>query len=799
MDRQEIALLPYRLRAVRVGIWTTALAVAALVIYALVPGSRVDNRGGYYTVVGAGVVGMAFVAVLPWRRLLQSALGIPMLYAWSVTDIFLISMGVAYTGGSHSELWVVYILTTLFFAASYPPSGQIALTAFTALAYNAAVVVVGDVDGSSMFIHTASLALMAMIGGFLSLELMRQINAQAEARSESERRASMLATVASAARAMSTFDPDLVLDIVAESALHLGFTASEICMFDGPTWSQTHHHGVDLESMQIPQPSESGLAGAVRKEKGTVVIDDYASWTSGILAVRKAGFRLSVGVPIWCGPDLVGVLIAGTQEPRERQASEIECLELLGAQAGAALSNARRYAEREAFEARLTHQAFHDALTGLPNRALFIDRLEHAVARTTRDGGEVGVLFMDLDRFKMINDSLGHDMGDLLLVQVGERLAPCLRPGDTLARYGGDEFTVLVEDSGTGEAAAVANRILEALSRPFSLGGREVFVSASIGISVTSATRPDSDPLREADLAMYRAKDRGRNQWQAFEAEMNHAALARLESETKLRRAVERNEFRLVYQPLVSMVTGQITGVEALARWRGDDGVAVSPSDFIPLAEDTGLIVPLGQWILEEACQQAVLWHRAGLPLAMHVNVSARQLDHPSLIADISKILTRSGLRPDRLVLEVTETVVMEDVESTIEVMHGIQALGVRMAMDDFGRGNTSLTHLKRFPLQVVKVDKSFVDGVHLSPQDQAVIRSIVLLAAEFGMQVTAEGIELVEQLDELRRLGIDTAQGFYLAEPVPAGAVPVLVEQRRKAAGLPSAVEGRTGTPIRH
>jgi diguanylate cyclase (GGDEF)-like protein len=478
-----------------------------------------------------------------------------------------------------------------------------------------------------------------------------------------------------------------------------------------------------------------------------------------------------VASPVWSGSELVGVLIAGALETRRVLSYERECVELLAAQAGAALVNAHRYVERQAFEEQLHHQAFHDSLTGLPNRALFVDRLQHALTRLTREGRSVAVLFLDIDRFKMINDSLGHDQGDALLVEVAGRLTSCLRPSDTLARYGGDEFTVLLEDhAGETGAIAVADRVLEMLKLPFTLDGREVFAGASIGIAFSpSVSGEDADPLREADLAMYRAKDRGRGRWEIFDPEMNVYARGRLDSETELAHAVDRHEFVLHYQPVVSLADGRVTGVEALVRWVHPRRGVVSPGDFIPLAEETGTIVPLGRWVLEEACRQGVAWEREGLPpLELHVNLSAVQFQRDDLLQMVAGVLDATGLPARRLTLEITESVVMHDVEAAIAAMTRLRELGVRLSLDDFGQGYSSLGYLKQFPLDIVKIDRSFVDGLVGSAEDQAIVRSVVMLARELHMTVTAEGIETAAQLAAVRELGCNDAQGYYLSAPLP-------------------------------
>ncbi|QIN79146.1 PAS domain S-box protein [Rubrobacter marinus] len=446
--------------------------------------------------------------------------------------------------------------------------------------------------------------------------------------------------------------------------------------------------------------------------------------------------------------------------------------------------NSRDVTERKALEERLTHQALHDGLTALPNRALFMDRLGHAL---DRGEAHAAVLFVDLDDFKVVNDSLGHEVGDRMLVAVGERLGTCLRPEDTLARLGGDEFAVLLEDvRGSDEATGAAGRIAEALRDPFTLGEHEVFVSASIGIALGGGDpRPGlpDDLLRQADMAMYEAKKKGKANHEVFEPRMDAPALGRLRMGTDLRRAVERGEFRVHYQPEVSLETGEVVGFEALVRWEHPEHGLVAPARFIPVAEETGLIVPMGRWVLEEACRQARAWQDLrpdGPPRVMSVNLSARQFEHPDLARDVARALRESGLEPGRLVLEITESVVMNDARSTVGTLGELKALGVRLAIDDFGTGYSSLSYLRRFPVDYLKVDRSFVDGIGEDPGDAVLVSGIVDLAHALGLNVVAEGVETQEQLALLRGMGCDLAQGYHFARPLPSEEASTLLARAR-------------------
>jgi diguanylate cyclase (GGDEF)-like protein/PAS domain S-box-containing protein len=446
----------------------------------------------------------------------------------------------------------------------------------------------------------------------------------------------------------------------------------------------------------------------------------------------------------------------------------------------------RDVTERKMFEQELARTAFHDALTGLPNRALFLDRLEQALQRATRQGRRVAVLFLDIDNFKVINDSLGHAAGDQLLVDVARRLAASVRSQDTVARFGGDEFTILLEEI-TDERAAreTAERIAEQLGAAIQLEDRRVVVSASIGIAL-STERGDAPEslLRNADLAMYCAKSGGKARAELFDQSMEAEAVERLEIESDLRRALERQEFRVVFQPIVSLETGETVEVEALVRWQHPDRGLVPPPAFIPVAEETGLIVPIGQWVLEAACRQARLWHAEhpnDPPLVMSVNLSARQFQHPGLVADIARALGEAELDPSTLKLEITESVVMRDAEAATETLRQLKSLGIRLAIDDFGTGYSSLSYLKRLPVDTLKIDRSFVHGLGQDDQDTAIVRSIVALAKTLHLSVTAEGIEIPAQQAQLRHLGCDRGQGYLFGRPAPAEALRVTLARETR------------------
>jgi diguanylate cyclase (GGDEF)-like protein/PAS domain S-box-containing protein len=444
--------------------------------------------------------------------------------------------------------------------------------------------------------------------------------------------------------------------------------------------------------------------------------------------------------------------------------------------------NTRDVTERKELERQLTHQAFHDPLTGLANRSLFRDRVHHALALRYRTHAPLAVLFLDLDGFKAINDSLGHGIGDELLKSVAGRLRSVVRPGDTVSRLGGDEFAVLLEDlEGLHAAQQIASRFLEELHTAFAISGHEVFVGASVGIALAGPEDDADDVLRNADLAMYRAKALGRNRCELFEQDMHAAALERMEIENDLRHAVVRGELRLHYQPIVELATGRIAGVEALVRWQHPTRGLVPPMDFINVAEESGLIVPVGRWVLSEACRQVARWRReTGQPLRLSVNLSARQLQAPRLAEHVAKTLRSTGVAPADLVLEITESMLVDDAERTIAKLHLLREIGVRLAIDDFGTGYSSLNYLRRLPVDVLKIDRSFVKGIGTESELTALTGAIVGIGRDLGLDVVAEGIEETVQLEALRGMGCELGQGFLYARPLPPAELAELMHAGR-------------------
>ncbi|MCU1289673.1 MAG: diguanylate cyclase/phosphodiesterase with and sensor(s) [Acidobacteria bacterium] len=428
--------------------------------------------------------------------------------------------------------------------------------------------------------------------------------------------------------------------------------------------------------------------------------------------------------------------------------------------------------ERKSLEEQLTHQALHDPLTKLANRVLFSNRVEHALAKIDRNKNSVAVLFLDLDNFKAVNDSLGHAAGDALLLSVADRLRVCLRNSDTPARLGGDEFAILLEETKhTEEAVMVAERIKDVLRTPFSIEGKEVFVGTSIGVAIAADASIDSEKLlRNADVAMYTAKSQGKGHYVIFEDKMHEMLMERIEIETDLRRAIDNEEFVLHYQPIIDLQTQRVTGMESLVRWNHPEQGLIYPGKFIPVAEETNLIVPLGKWILREACTQAQVWRKeyAGdIELSITVNLSMRQFQQKDLVDMVSSVIKETGLNPECLILEITESFMLQNTEATISKLHELKKLGIKLAIDDFGTGYSSLSYLQRFPIDILKIDKSFVDKINHGKEGVAVAKAIIMMGDSLNLKTIAEGIEHPEQIDMLQNLGCESGQGFHFAKPL--------------------------------
>ena len=511
-------------------------------------------------------------------------------------------------------------------------------------------------------------------------------------------------------------------------------------------------------------PVEQGIGGRAIVEARMLVRLDYEDEPHPMPQPIARQIRAAIAVPIHEHGSVAGSLtVASGYESRAFDERDQRLLRAYARQAGLALAAARTV--------DTMRHAFNDSLTGLANRALFLDRLDNALVRAQRESRTVTVLYLDVDRFKLVNDSLGHVAGDALLVAVADRIKRAVRGAETVARLGGDEFAVLLENlASPDDAVAIANRIREALTAPLVVADREVSVSASIGIA--SGDGSAEDLVRDADVAMYRAKAAGQGRYQVFEPGMHADVLARLELEADIQRAIDREEFVVHYQPIVALDDGSILGLEALARWEHPERGLVPPYEFIPVAEETGLIVPIGKLILREACRQAAHWQAeltTPAPLVISVNLSGRQLAQPTLPDEVQAAMHDSRLAPGTLLLELTETVLMQDSDASIEALKALKQLDVRIAVDDFGTGYSSLRYLQEFPIDILKIAKPFVDGVAEASDEAILARAVADLGRNLGLATIAEGIEHEDQAAALRALGCTLGQGYLYSRPLPA------------------------------
>jgi diguanylate cyclase (GGDEF)-like protein len=508
--------------------------------------------------------------------------------------------------------------------------------------------------------------------------------------------------------------------------------------------------------------AKAGVAGLAARRDELVVRDDRVAGPEPVPDLAAASVQAAMAAPVHENDTVVGSLVVGSYRPgRIYSQADRDVLAVFAEHVSLAITDAKTQ------EAMV--QASHDSLTGLASRALFLDRLDHALARAGQEQTRLAVLFVDLDRFKTVNDSLGHAAGDELLVGVAHRLRSCLGTQDTAARLGGDEFAVLCEACDRDQVTAMADRIIKRLRAPFHIHGHETFIDASVGIAFNAGGSPAAPELiRDADLAMYQAKKKGKGRYEIFRPELRTVFLRNLDLEARLRQAVDRGGLLLHYQPIFSLTDGGVVGAEALVRWRDGLDEVIPPGEFIPLAEESGLILAIDQWVLSEACRQGAAWNsRPGTEATVSVNLSTRQLQQAGLPDLVAGALRDADLRPDRLVLEITESRLMHDTDEATNRLRQLKALGVRIAIDDFGTGYSSLAYLRQFPADIIKIDKLFVDGAVPRTEGAALARAIVQLGRTLRLTTIAEGVETAEQLDELRAAGCELGQGYYFAAPL--------------------------------
>jgi diguanylate cyclase (GGDEF)-like protein len=618
----------------------------------------------------------------------------------------------------------------------------------------------------------------------LTLRLLRLLERERTSRQALQERQDLLERLFRIQQSISHRAPiDVVLDSITEGAsalLDAEVAALRLIDGDDPEYLRlVASVGVDDETLASIGRTRvgDGVGGRAAAEGRLVIADEYGADDHPLPAFVKSGLRTAMAAPVYRDGQVAGSLLVASYDPeRHYSPTEQEMLLAFAEHTSLALNDSSAVDALNRAYADAVHRATHDELTGLPNRALVLDRLEHAMARGGRTGAEVYVLFVDLDRFKAINDSLGHSVGDDVLQLAARRLVDAVRPSDTVGRLAGDEFVVVCEDISAEHALHMAERVCANLADPISLYGRDMALTASVGLATAFPAHNASaeDVLRDADVAMYRAKERGRARIEVFDETIRAQMLARIEMEHALRRAITAGELRLHYQPVVDAASGRLVALEALVRWEHPERGLLYPDTFIPLAEEAGLIIPLGRWVIEEACRQLAEWRAARSRLGrvrVAVNLSARQFADSGLLDLIAHALYAHRLPGSSIGFEITESVLMEEAATTVETLRKLKELGVHLAIDDFGTGYSSLSYLQRFPIDTVKIDRSFVEHMGEDGENDVIVAAVVSLARALGLDVVAEGVETTAQFEALRRLGCTVVQGYLFGRPQPPSA----------------------------